>query len=407
MLHRPALRAAAFILVVFAAYFGVLVLAGRTGGVLEGGQRFDLTLWIARNLSRTWLNPPARFLGGGSATANDADLSAFFEDASAVAAAEKDVAFADATGRRAGPFDQELQARLTEARALSWPVEIRLASELTQAASAAGMSTALPFYGHISIVWPPVSFAYDFPPLVLVRSPRDRIELVDASLLRADLGPSEITRLEIQAESGGQSALVVRIGGLAAYPSLVEDDDSQSDSLEVIAHEWTHQYLAFHPLGVRYFQSLDMTTLNETIANLVSLELAGMMRSADPPLPPAPPVQSIAPSPDSTIDFDRTMHQLRLEVDALLAQGKVAEAEERMDATRQFLADHGYRVRRINQAYFAFYGTYANTAASSSPIGPELAVLRSHYGSLSSFVRAVQDLRSPRDFQRLLRSSAG
>jgi len=407
MVHRRRLRAAAFIFLIFAVYVGTVLLAGRAGGALGSGQRFDLTLWIARNLSRTWLNQPARSLGGGSKPAADADLAAFFEQASMLAAQERDLAFEDATDHPRGLFDQELQDRLAKTRALSWPAEIRLASDLTRAVSSAGMSTTLPFYHRISVVWPPVSFAYDFPPLVLVRSPRDRIELVDATLLRNDLNSAEISSLELQAEAGGQSALVVRIGGLAAYPSLVEDDDGYGDSLEVIAHEWTHQYLAFHPLGVRYFENLDMTTLNETIANLVSLELVGMMRSANPAPPQLPAAQSIAPSPDSTVDFDRTLHQLRLQVDGLLARGNVTDAEERMDATRQFLAEHGYNVRKINQAYFAFYGTYANTGASSSRLGPDLATLRSRYGSLSSFVHAVQDLRSAADLQRLLRSSAG
>jgi hypothetical protein len=66
------------------------------------------------------------------------------------------------------------------------------------------------------------------------------------------------------------------------------------------------------------------------------------------------------------------MRKLRLEVDDLLAKGKVDEAEALMDARRRFFNDHGIPIRRINQAYFAFYGTYAASAASSNPIGPKV-----------------------------------
>ena len=32
----------------------------------------------------------------------------------------------------------------------------------------------------------------------------------------------------------------------------------------MIAHEWMHNYLAFRPLGIRYFTNNDIQTMNET-----------------------------------------------------------------------------------------------------------------------------------------------
>ena len=67
------------------------------------------------------------------------------------------------------------------------------------------------------------------------------------------------------------------------------------------------------------------------------------------------------------------MHETRVRVDELLAQGKVEEAEEYMEARREFFWEHGYRhIRRLNQAYFAFYGAYADApggAAGADPVG--------------------------------------
>jgi hypothetical protein len=96
------------------------------------------------------------------------------------------------------------------------------------------------------------------------------------------------------------------------------------------------------------------------------------------------------------------MRELRLEVDRLLAEGKVAEAEALMEERRRFLADHGYFIRRINQAYFAFHGLYADTPASSSPIGPKLEELRRRSDSLGDFIHTAAGITSEADLDRLL-----
>ena len=69
------------------------------------------------------------------------------------------------------------------------------------------------------------------------------------------------------------------------------------------------------------------------------------------------------------------MHKTRVHVDELLAEGKIDEAEAYMEQRRQIFVQNGYYIRRLNQAYFAFYGAYADVpggAAGEDPVGPFL-----------------------------------
>ena len=102
------------------------------------------------------------------------------------------------------------------------------------------------------------------------------------------------------------------------------------------------------------------------------------------------------------VDVDAVLRQLRLDVDRLLAEGKVAEAEALMEQQRQYLAANGFFIRKINQAYFAFYGLYGTTGASSSPIGPKLEELRKRSASLGDFIRAASGITDEADLDRLL-----
>jgi len=56
------------------------------------------------------------------------------------------------------------------------------------------------------------------------------------------------------------------------------------------------------------------------------------------------------------------MRETRIRVDKLLAQGRIEEAEAYMEERRQEFVAHGYYIRKLNQAYFAFHGAYADTS---------------------------------------------
>jgi hypothetical protein len=108
------------------------------------------------------------------------------------------------------------------------------------------------------------------------------------------------------------------------------------------------------------------------------------------PPSPAPGTRS---APD--LRFRAEMRQTRQEVERLLSEGLVDEAEAYMEQRRQLMGDLGYQIRRLNQAYFAFHGSYAESPAGDNRLGRLVRQLRAESPSLADFlstVRAVQSL---------------
>jgi len=96
------------------------------------------------------------------------------------------------------------------------------------------------------------------------------------------------------------------------------------------------------------------------------------------------------------------MHTTRVTVDALLAEGKIEEAESYMEQRRQFFWDNGYAIRKLNQAYFAFYGAYADVpggAAGQDPVGPLVISLREKSGTLAEFLDRIAWMSSFEELQ--------
>jgi hypothetical protein len=279
-------------------------------------------------------------------------------------------------------------------------VQVILEGRLTRAIKAAGLTR------HIGgdIVWPPVNIEFEDPPSVLITSPRGEIKKQSESLLDGDLPIERVQQIETKAERDGKtSALVVEIGGIAMYPAIIPPDADYRFVLQDIAHEWTHHYLFFTPLGRRYFASAKLTTINETVADRVGRELGDWL-FATYPLSRAGAHsggRSAAPAA-AGIDFVAEMRGLRRQVEALLQDGKIEEAEGLMEQKRQFLAANGYYIRRLNQAYFAFHGSYADSAGSIDPIGPKLAALRERSASLRQFVARVRDVTSEDELDRAI-----
>mgnify|MGYP001573302456 CR=1 FL=1 len=251
---------------------------------------------------------------------------------------------------------------------------------------------------------PPISFAFDTPPQILVISPRERIALEKPLLLKPGLSLEQATKLEQQIESlatspvrvWGVSALVEELGGLALYPSLIPETSTIDHALPTVAHEWVHQYLFFHPLGQKYGTSNNMTTINETVADIVGDEVGEwVLKDYGIRLEKEPRKKA------SGFDFNLEMRQTRFRVDELLAKGQVKEAEEYMEERRQFFAKEGYYLRRLNQAYFAFHGSYADTPASTSPVAGWLRTIRGKSSSLGDFLRTVARISSYEELESL------
>ena len=260
--------------------------------------------------------------------------------------------------------------------------------------------------------FPPVQFTFVEPPRKLVVSPRDRITTVYSQMLDAQMSLAEIEQSEATyAARYDVSAYVTNIGGLGAFPTMVVDQASLGWILTTVAHEWTHNYLTLFPLGLNYMTSPDLTTMNETVADIVGDEIGtrAMQTFYRAQLPPPPDADNIPagqppllPSELPAFDFATEMRTTRLRVDELLAAGKVTEAENYMAQRRLFFVENGYPLRVLNQAYFAFHGSYGTSAASTSPLGPKLERLRALSPDLLHFLQTVRGFTSVEQLEAAL-----
>jgi hypothetical protein len=85
----------------------------------------------------------------------------------------------------------------------------------------------------------------------------------------------------------------------------------------------------------------------------------------------------------------------------MLAAGEIDQAEQYMETQRQFLITKGYYIRKLNQAYFAFYGSYAASPTSVNPIGSEIKQIRGKSPSLSQFLNDVSNVTGVAELEKL------
>jgi hypothetical protein len=259
-------------------------------------------------------------------------------------------------------------------------------------------------FGGLKQILPPVSGTFTPLPHILTVSPRAYIESFYQQTLVPGLTATEQDYIETQIERTllDLSAYTTAIGGLAAYPAMLLENGSIDWVADTMAHEWVHHYLIFHPLGWEYFDNAEARTINETTASLVG-EWAGqevilhfyseyLNRTKGLPNP----LSDEKSSEDQTaipprFDFRAEMRETRVQVDELLTKGNIAEAEDYMEARRQYFIAHGYNLRRLNQAYFAFHGAYASQpgAAGRDPIGPAVRQLWALSRNPRRFVRSI------------------
>lgn len=378
---------------------GGLILFRQTGPAddiarVANRHAYDILGWELRHLPQKWLYKLGHLLEGDDWEGDEEAIRRYFALVREIRRLERDPA-----------ASEPLAAAYRERAALENRVEDVLEGRLTALLAEQGITLSPPIFSEMRLVFPPVDFELDFPPRVLAVSPRDRIELERSYFLAPGLDRATAAALEREAEAAplypplGPSALVIPTGGVSTYPSVVSQLAPYEALIEAVLHEWLHQHLALFPLGRSYFASGEARTLNETVANLAARELARLFleRYPAPQAPPTPP-----PSPVSGFDFAAEMRALRRRVESLLAQGRIDEAERLMARQRDEFEARGYYIRRINQAFFAFHGFYADAPASIDPIGPKLEELRRRSGSLAQFLRLAAQLTSEADLDRLL-----
>ena len=296
-----------------------------------------------------------------------------------------------------------LEADLSELQqqrsSLGKATETVIAGQMRQVLFQQGIYHPADKYLKLKINFPPLNFKLEEPPHLLVISPRDKIESMREIVLKQEMKVEEMEKIEAEIEKLGVSAIVVDLGGFGGtYPTFVTNEANLRFALDTAAEEWLHQYLAFKPLGFRYVLDLigiarnyEIATINETVAGMVSREIGGMLMDSY-----YPDLKSAESSPEkkSDFDFDQEMREIRKAVDEYLEKGEIEKAEAFMAERQQYLVSKGYQIRKLNQAYFAFYGTYADRPSSVSPIGDELKQLRSQSTSLKEFLDAVSSITS-------------
>jgi hypothetical protein len=264
-------------------------------------------------------------------------------------------------------------------------------------------------FGFLGEMWPPVQMHMTALPLVLIVSPREEI----AQLYNVPLehGLSIATREALEDavwHELDRSALVVPIGGLGLYPAMIVESSNLTFLADVVAHEWAHHWLTLQPVGIRYLASPEMRTINETVASIVGAEVGALVvERFYPELVPPPAVEPPAPEASAeppAFDFSAEMAETRRRVDAFLAEGEVEAAEAYMEERRAFFVEKGYAIRKLNQAYFAFYGAYADTpgATGDDPVGPTVVALREQSDSLRDFLRRIAPVTSFEELQEQL-----
>ena len=290
--------------------------------------------------------------------------------------------------------------------------EATLQGQITEALSALGLTTA-------GQPIPPVLYHNSSTPLALIVSPRNIIQQsANISVLPTLTLDSQIKLEDQVARSLDVSTLVVPIGGVGVYPTMVMETTDLNWTLDTIAHEWTHNYLNLRPLGLNYSTTPELRTMNETTASIAGGEVGKyVLERYYPELLQSGSTSSLTsfnasasvPAPledEPPFDFRAEMHETRVTADKLLAEGKIKEAESYMEQRRQIFWDHGYLIRKLNQAYFAFHGAYADVpggAAGEDPVGPAVRALRAKSASLADFINTIAWMTSFQQLQEAIR----
>ncbi len=260
---------------------------------------------------------------------------------------------------------------------------------------------------------PPIAMRFTEVPNLLIVSPRDQIRF-DISINLLALPVDEQEALEAQIDDRLEaSSLIVPLGGIALFPAMILETTNIQYAVEVFAHEWLHHYLFAFPLGLDYDFASETRIINETTANLFGKAIAPLvLRRYYPDLAPpevtpptaiplgTPTPMPATPTPDPRLtptatpfSYGAAMNETRITVDDLLAAGQVDQAEAYMEARRRFFAENGYFIRKLNQAFFAFYGGYQGESRAEGgrdPIGPAVATVRDQSPSLLAWIETMR-----------------
>lgn len=368
---------------------------------------FSLLEWEAANFPKKWIRAVA-YLVPGAKPSRDERLAIVDEYLEVARRANKErrrvegaaqlggVGGSTAAAKSAAASDEYLRELLAEKRRLQPEAEEALEAEISAVLADFG------FQSRVGLIWPPLDFRFTQPPTLLVISPRNEIRMVGGVFLDPEIEPFDRDAVEKRVvEELGYSAYVDDLAGLATFPNMVNDLYTARTIARTAAHEWLHAYWFFHPFGRNYFASDEMTTLNETAATLAGNEL-GDIAFARMGGDLSENARRYAAESQANPDFTAFMRETRIEAERLLSEGMVDEAEDYMRKRQWELRLRGYYIRKLNQAYFAFRGRYADSPASVSPVGERMRELRSYAADVGEFINIVSEVSTPAEFDALL-----
>jgi hypothetical protein len=374
-------------------------------------QRHSVLLWELQHFMDKWWHRSVMWLPGLTRNRQEqlAHVDEFFRLGEEVrrlqGALDRAIALTGGSGEATDPgtIQDQIDEVLERREGLRPRVEETLEAEISATLEEMGVIREVG-----PLRWPPVDFNFDPGPLVLATSPFEEVRRLPDVLLNSGIPILEQEQLEAEVEAEDQvAALIVRIGGIATYPAAVTPDGSLHTTLVLASHEWLHHHLTFTPLGRRWWEGGDIQSINETVANIAGEEIgdATLTRLTGqvierPPYEPPSLAPDVEPEP-GVFDFRREMRETRLRLDELLAGGEVAEANEYLEERRLLFVENGYYIRKLNQAYFAFYGTYADDPASVSPIEPQLRAVRAASADLAAFLKRVSGVTAAEELEAM------
>ncbi len=374
---------------------------------LLGPRNFDLATWVVNaNLAKIGQDVLGSHLG-----MNEASEVAFVRESfRQIAAYRKVVEEVNQIYLR--EQDPETKSREPRARRDALRSSIRARQNVGEAILQVQIESILASEGFAlgGQTLPPTRFRLTPLPDVLIVSRRDRIDRIDQRVLNTDLPVDELDRIEREIDQRFDvSSFVTAIGGLGAYPTMLPESESFKFTLDVAVHEWVHNYLVWRLAWVAtsYLNDSRAQSINETSAVLVERALAPkVLRRFYPEAIPAGVGEAHLAAPlrqqPLAFDFRAEMRETRLQADELLAAGKILEAEAYMEQRRQLFVKQGYAIRKLNQAYFSFYGAYnadrgGAPASGRDPIGPAVQALFDRSTNSHDFLERIIKLRSVED----------
>lgn len=262
-------------------------------------------------------------------------------------------------------------------------VEIILAKQIEEVLAGEGF-----------FLFPMVSFSIKSLPGFLVISPRNEIKREKEIHVIPGLSDTKKEEIEAKVDALGVSSYISDLGGTSTFPIVVSNQASLRETIGIVVHEWVHNYLFFHPLGFKYalhflgWKNDDIATINEAVADIVEEEIGEIVYNRYY-LPFENKDKKIVNA--STFDFRSEMRKIRQDVDSLLHLEKIEEAERYMEEQRIYINSYGYNIRKLNQAYYAFNGTYSSI--SVNPLTERVKDVREKSDSLKDFLDKIGKIR--------------